>query len=86
VRADVRATEAAMDRWIAVASCLALGIAAFGGALGQGRALGSALEAVGRNPGAQRAVFTPLIIGLSLIESLVIYTLIVALAYLLKVR
>lgn len=75
-----------MDRWIAVASCVALGLAGFGGALGQGRAVASAVEAIGRNPGARTAVFVPLIVGLSLIESLVIYSLIIAIGYYVKVR
>lgn len=56
---------------------LAIGLAAIGGALGQGRTAGSALEGMARNP--QANLLVPMIIGLALIESLVIYALIVAL-------
>ena len=52
---------------------LALGLAAFGGAMGQGRAASAALDGIARNPAAQPKIFTPMIIGLALIESLVIY-------------
>lgn len=63
---------------VAIAAALAIGIAAFGGALGQGRAAAAALEGIARNPGAQNKIFTPMILGLALIESLVIYALIIA--------
>lgn len=63
---------------IALAAGLAIGIAAFGGALGQGRAAASALEGIARNPGAAGKVQTPMIIALALIESLVIYSLVIA--------
>ena len=62
----------------AISAALAISIAAFGGALGQGRAAASALEGIARNPGAKDAIFTPFILALALIESLVIYALIVA--------
>ncbi len=57
---------------------LCIGIAAFGGALGQGKAAAAALEGIARNPGASGKIFTPMILGLALIESLVIYALIIA--------
>jgi F-type H+-transporting ATPase subunit c len=59
-------------------SGLAIAIAAFGGALGQGRAAAAALEGIARNPNASDKLFTPMILGLALIESLVIYALVVA--------
>ncbi len=62
----------------AIAAALAIGIAAFGGALGQGKAAAAALEGIARNPGAADKVFTPLILGLALIESLVIYAFVIA--------
>ena len=61
---------------IAIAAGLAIGLAAFGGALGQGKAAAAALEGLGRNP--QANLQTPLILGLALIESLVIYALVIA--------
>jgi F-type H+-transporting ATPase subunit c len=65
-------------RWYAIAAAIGLGIAAAGGGLGQGRAAAAALEGISRNPGASDKLFTPMIIGLALIESLVIYSLLIA--------
>ncbi|MFN3200076.1 MAG: ATP synthase F0 subunit C [Bradymonadia bacterium] len=63
---------------LAIAAAFGLGIAAFGGAIAQGRTAAAALEGIARNPGAQNKIFTPMILGLALIESLVIYALIIA--------
>lgn len=63
---------------LAIGAGAAIGIAAFGGALGQGRAVAMALEGIARNPNAADRIFTPMIIGLALIESLVIYGLVIA--------
>lgn len=63
---------------IALAAGLAIGVAAFGGALGQGRAAAAALEGIARNPGAADKLFVPMLLGLALIESLVIYALVIA--------
>lgn len=65
--------------WVAIAAGLGIGIAAFGGSLGQGRAAAAALEGIARNPNAYDKLFTPMILGLALIESLVIYALVVSL-------
>lgn len=62
---------------LAIASGIGIAIAAFGGALGQGRAVSTALEGIARNPGASDKMFTPLILGLAFIESLVIYALVI---------
>ena len=64
--------------YIGLAAGLAIGIAAAGGAIGQGRAATAALEGIARNPGAKGDIFTPMILALALIESLVIYALLVA--------
>ncbi|MCB0351886.1 MAG: ATP synthase F0 subunit C [Bdellovibrionales bacterium] len=61
-----------------LAAGICMGIAALGGALGQGRAVSSALDSVGRNPSAAGKVFNPMIIGLALIESLVILSFVIA--------
>jgi len=63
---------------LAIAAGLAIAIAAFGGAIGQSRAATAALEGIARNPGAAGKVQTPMIIALALIESLVIYALVIA--------
>src|SRR5260370_4778682 len=52
----------------------AVGIAAFGGALGDGRAIAAACEGTARNPGAGGRIFTMLVLGLALIETLVLFT------------
>ena len=61
--------------WKGPATAIALGMAAIGGALGQGRAVSAALDGIARNPSAQDKIFTPMILGLAFIESLVIFTL-----------
>jgi F-type H+-transporting ATPase subunit c len=63
---------------IAFSAAVAIGVAALGGVLAQGRAASTALEGIARNPSASGKIFTPLIIGLALIESLVIYALVIA--------
>jgi F-type H+-transporting ATPase subunit c len=70
---------------IALGAGLGIGLAALGGGIGQGRAAGSALEGIARNPGAAGQIRGPMILGLALIESLVIYALIIALLLVLKV-
>ncbi len=68
------------DMWkgqVAIGAGLAIGVAALGGALAQGRAAAAALEGIARNPQASDKLFTPMIIGLALIESLVIYALVI---------
>ena len=64
--------------WIALAAGLAIGIAALGGGIGQGRAAAAALDGIAPNPGAAGQIRGPMILGLALIESLVIYALIIA--------
>ena len=56
---------------------LAMGIASGLCGLGQGKAVASAAEAMARNPGAQAGIRFALILGLVLIESLALYTLVI---------
>ena len=65
-------------RWGLVSAAFVLGVAAFAGALGQARAIAAACEGIARNPSAAPAIRLAMIIGLALIESLVIYALIIA--------
>ena len=67
---------------VAMAAALAIGIAVLGGAMGQGRAAAAALEGIARNPSASDKVFTPLLLGLALIESLVLMAFLVAAGFL----
>lgn len=64
------------------AAAIGISLAAFGGALGQGKAAASAVDAIARQPEAGDRIFTTLILSLALIESLVIYALAVALVIL----
>ena len=65
-------------KWGVVGAAFAIGIAAAAGAFGQGKATAAACEAMARNPGAAGAIRTMAILGLALIESLVIYALVIA--------
>ena len=83
--APVYAQEAAgaagsgVAEWSIITAGFALGIAAAGAAIGQGKAVASASEAIARNPGAVGEIRGALILGLVLIESLVIYVLLISL-------
>lgn len=67
-----------VKKFIAIAAGFGIAIAAFGGALGQGKAAAATLEGIARNPGAAGKMFVPMILALALIESLVIYALVIA--------
>ena len=62
---------------LVLATGFSLAIAAFAGALGQSRAVASALESMARQPEAANRVQMAMIIGLAFIESLVIYSLLI---------
>lgn len=55
---------------------IGLGIAAFGSALGLGRAVGEAVSAMSRQPEAAGQIQTAMIIGAAFIEALAIYALV----------
>ena len=63
---------------LAIGAGLAIGLAALGGGLGQGRAASAALEGIARNPQASGKIFTPMIIALALTESLVLLAWLIA--------
>jgi F-type H+-transporting ATPase subunit c len=66
------------DAYASLGAALAIGLAAFGGAIAQGKTAAAALEGIARNPAAQGKIFVPMIIGLALIESLVLYAFVIA--------
>ncbi len=76
--AAIKLAKASNTGWIALAAGLAIGLAALGGGIGQGRAAAAALDGIARNPGASGKIMTPMILGLALIESLVIYALVIS--------
>jgi F-type H+-transporting ATPase subunit c len=65
-------------RWGVIGAAFVLGLAAAAGAIGQSRAIVAACEGIARNPGAAGPIRLSMIIGLALIESLVIYALVIA--------
>ena len=67
-----------------VAAALAIAIGAMLPALAMGRAIAQALEALARQPEAERAITRTLFIGLAMIESLAIYVLVVVLIILFR--
>jgi F-type H+-transporting ATPase subunit c len=76
--------DSPVKQMVALAAGLGIAIAAFGGALGQGMGIASALHGIARNPGASGKIVTPMIIGLAMVESLVIYSLVVSLLLIFK--
>lgn len=76
--ANTVSANASQAGLLGLASAFTIAIAAFGGALGQGKAAQAALDGIARNPAAQGKLFVPMIIGLALIESLVIYAFVIA--------
>ncbi len=69
---------------LALSAGFAIAIAAAFGSLGQSKGLAAALEGIARNPAASGKLVTPMIIGLAMIESLVIYALVISLMIVLK--
>jgi F-type H+-transporting ATPase subunit c len=61
----------------ALAAGIGFAIAVFGGAIGQSRIGAAACEGAARNPGAAGRIQTMMILGLALIESLVLFALVI---------
>lgn len=72
-----QAAAVAVD-YSSMAAGLAIALAAVGGATGQSKAISTALEAIGRNPASSGKLFIPMIIGLVFIETLVIFSFVIA--------
>jgi F-type H+-transporting ATPase subunit c len=74
--------------WFTIAStvftALAIGIGVLAPALAMGRAISSALDALARQPEAEKSIMRTLFIGLAMIESLAIYVLVVVLIILFR--
>ena len=61
-----------------LAAGIAMGLGAFGPALAIGNLVGRAMDALGRNPEAQPAIQTNMILGLAFAEAIGIYSLVTA--------
>jgi F-type H+-transporting ATPase subunit c len=57
-----------------IGASFGMGIAAFGCGLGQGKIGAAALEGIARNPGAAKSIFTPMLLSLAFVETLVLFT------------
>ena len=64
-----------MNNLLGLGLPLGVGIAAIGSGIGLGRAVGSAMEAMGRQPEAIGQIQTAMVIGSAFIEALTIYAL-----------
>ncbi|HET9741123.1 MAG TPA: ATP synthase F0 subunit C [Terriglobales bacterium] len=73
-------TGATFNWAVPIGAAIGMGIASGLCGLGQGRATASAAEALARNPGARPGIMFALILGLALIESLALYTLVIVFA------
>jgi F-type H+-transporting ATPase subunit c len=64
---------------VKLAAAIAIGVGAIGPGLGIGFAVGKAMEAIGRNPEAEGAIRTTMILGAGLAEAVAIYAFVIAL-------
>lgn len=71
--------QAAAVNWPFVVAAFSLGLAAFGSAMGLGRAVNAAMDAMARQPEIQPKIQVSMIIGCALIEALTIYALVAVL-------
>ena len=69
--------------WLALASILgaafAVSFGALGPALGEGRSVAAAMDAIARQPEAANSISRTLFVGLAMIETTAIYCLVIAL-------
>lgn len=73
------AASSGLDRGLTgLGAALGLGLAALGAGIGQGRATAAAMESIGRNPNSADRLFTPLLLGLALMEALALYPFVIA--------
>lgn len=67
-----------------IAAIIGIAIGVMLPALAMGKAIGSALEALSRQPESERSIMRTLFIGLAMIESLAIYCLVIILIVLFR--
>lgn len=72
------ATGVGNQGYYALGAAIVLGLAAFGGTSGQGKVGAAAMEGIARNPQSAKALNTPMILTLALIESLVVLSFLIA--------
>jgi F-type H+-transporting ATPase subunit c len=74
---DTASLAAGGKGMMAIAAGFGMALAAFGGALGQGRIASAACEGMARNPGAAAAIRAAMILGLVFVETLALFTLVI---------
>jgi F-type H+-transporting ATPase subunit c len=74
---DAASAAAGGKGLMAIAAGFGMALAAFGGALGQGRIASAACEGMARNPGAAAAIRAAMILGLVFVETLALFTLVI---------
>lgn len=67
-----------------IVAVIGMALGAMGPAVAMGMAIGRALEALSRQPEAERSIMRTLFIGLAMIESLAIYVLVIVLIVLFR--
>lgn len=73
------AADGGATNWVAITSGFSMAIASGLCGLAQAKAVAAAAEGMARNPGASAAIRFALLLGLVLIESLALYTLVIIL-------
>lgn len=74
---DLKTSNPEVAKWAIIIAGLAMAIASSVGAMAQSIAVRTACIGIARNPGASKDIRGALIIGLVLMESLILYTLVV---------
>jgi F-type H+-transporting ATPase subunit c len=77
VATPIFAADGGGTNWVALTSGFAMAIASAGCGIAQAKAVAAACEGMARNPAASAAIRFALILGLALIESLALYTLVI---------
>lgn len=75
--AFAQGTAAGSTNWVAITAGFSMAIASAVCGLAQARATAAAAEGLARNPAARPGIQLALILGLALIESLALYTLVI---------
>ena len=80
VPAFAQGAAAGTTNWVAITAGFSMAIASAVCGLAQAKATGAAAEGLARNPAARPGIQLALILGLALIESLALYTLVIIFA------
>ncbi len=63
---------------ISLGASIAIGLAALGGGIAQGKLVAAGLDSIGRNPASAGKLFVPMILGLVFVEAIVILSFVIA--------